>query len=164
VEGPTTLVSYRYDGDGRRIKKTVGSSITNYFYDGANCIAETDGAGSLKAVYVYGIELISKKDTQGTLYYLYDTIGNTVATTDSSGDIVARYSYDAFGKIRFQTPPSESHNHNLFVGSHGILYDDEDELHYMRARYYDPTLGRFISRDQIANVEKPLSGNVKYFV
>jgi RHS repeat-associated protein len=125
------------------------STNIEYFYDGANCIAETDGAGSLKAVYVYGIELISKKDTQGTLYYLYDAIGNTVATTDSSGDIVARYSYDAFGKIRSQTPVSELRNKNLFVGGYGIVYDDEDELHYMRARYYDSETGRFISRDPI---------------
>jgi len=67
--------------------------------------------------------------------------------TDSNGSLVTRYEYDAFGKIRWQSQ-TDTRNKNTFVGGHGIVDDsDDDGLIYMRARYYDSEIGRFISRD-----------------
>ncbi|MFH1376195.1 MAG: RHS repeat-associated core domain-containing protein, partial [Candidatus Woesearchaeota archaeon] len=117
--------------------------------DGANCIAEIEG-NTLKAIYVHGVEMISKRDISGTLYYLYDNIGNTVATINWDGTVNTRYEYDAFGKVRSETPSGDTRNKNKFVGGHGIVDDsDDDGLIYMRARYYDSEIGRFISRDPI---------------
>jgi RHS repeat-associated protein len=148
VDTGTTTVSFTYDGDGRRIRKQTPSAVTNYLYDGANCVAETDANGDLKAIYAHGAELISKKDSSGILYYLYDHLGNTMATVSSSGTVVTRYSYDAFGAIRSESPSGDTKNKNKFVGVHGIVDDsDDDGLIYMRARFYDTEVGRFISRD-----------------
>ena len=150
VTGFANNISYEYDGDGRRTKKIVGSAETRYYYDGANCVAEADDTGSLKAVYTHGAELISKKDSSGLLYFLYDNIGNTVATVSSNASIVTRYEYDAFGKVRSESPSGDIRNTNKFVGGHGIVDDSGDDgLIYMRARYYDTETGRFISRDPI---------------
>ncbi|MFH1824224.1 MAG: RHS repeat-associated core domain-containing protein, partial [Candidatus Firestonebacteria bacterium] len=100
---------------------------------------------------VHGVEMISKRDISGIMYYLYDAIGNTMATIDGSGNIVVRYEYDAFGKVRSETPSGDTRNKNKFVGGHGIVDDsDDDGLIYMRARYYDSETGRFISRDPVA--------------
>jgi len=91
--------------------------------------------------------LISKKDSSGILFYLYDNIGNTVATVNWDGTINTRYEFDAFGKVR-QTTGTNGSNNNKFVGGYGIIDDsDDDGLIYMRARYYDSDIGRFISRD-----------------
>ena len=59
-------------------------------------------------------------------------------------------SYDAFGKVRWQSQ-TDTRNSNKFVGAFGIVEDDEDGLTYMRERYYDEEIGRFISRDKITN-------------
>ncbi|MFH1825302.1 MAG: RHS repeat-associated core domain-containing protein [Candidatus Firestonebacteria bacterium] len=57
-------------------------------------------------------------------------------------------SYDAFGKVRSETPSGDTRNKNKFVGGYGIIDDSVDDgLVYMRARYYDSETGRFISRD-----------------
>ena len=61
-------------------------------------------------------------------------------------------SYDAFGAVRSQTG-TDTGNKNKFVGGYGILDDsDEDGLVFMRARYYDSELGRFISQDPIGEL------------
>ena len=131
-----------------QIKKE--SNSCRIFYDGANCTAETDDTGTVKAVYTHGIELISKKDSTGALYFLSDHLGNTMATVNSSGSVVTRYEYDAFGSVRSESPSGDTRNKNKFVGGHGIVDDsDETGLVYMRARYYDSETGRFISRDPI---------------
>ncbi|MFH1824473.1 MAG: RHS repeat-associated core domain-containing protein [Candidatus Firestonebacteria bacterium] len=59
-------------------------------------------------------------------------------------------SYDAFGKVRSETPTGDTRNKNKFVGVWGVVDDSVDDgLTYMRARYYDSETGRFISRDPI---------------
>ncbi|MFH1824477.1 MAG: RHS repeat-associated core domain-containing protein, partial [Candidatus Firestonebacteria bacterium] len=143
-----------------RTRKTVGSTTTKYYYDGANCIAEIEG-NTLKAIYVHGVEMISKRDISGTLYYLYDNIGNTVATVNWDGTVNTRYEYDAFGHVRSETPSGDTRNKNKFVGGHGIVDDSADDgLIYMRARYYDSETGRFISRDPIeGSTKKPSTFN-----
>src|SRR6266404_2198253 len=143
---------YQYDGLGNRIVRAVNGSSTKYIVDArgslSNVLAETDNAGSVSAYYVYGLGLISKVNpTAQTYSYHYDGLGSTIALTDSSGNEVNRYAYDPFGRLSSnstQTIP----NPFRYVGRSGVM-DEENGLLYMRARYYAPNVGRFISKDPI---------------
>jgi RHS repeat-associated protein len=86
---------------------------------------------------------------QGTTptYYLSDGLGSTMALTDGDGDIVNTYDYDVFGSVRSSTG---SHpNEFRFTGEQ---VDAMTGLHFLRARYYDPAIGRFLSRDPFAGL------------
>lgn len=97
--------------------------------------------------YIYGAGLearISQNDVTG--YYVTDVRGSVVAIVDNAGNITHRYLYDDFGRV----VQSEELDFNPFryVGKYGIMYMT-DHQYYMRARHYDPTIGRFLSEDPI---------------
>ena len=81
-------------------------------------------------------------------YYLNDGLGSTTDLTDGGGDPTAGYSYDVFGATRSVTGSASTAF--LFTGEQR---DDDTSFYYLRARYYDPETGRFLSRD-------PFSGSV----
>jgi len=143
--------SYRYDGLGNRIAKIENSVETRYIIDARaslnKILAETDTSGSITVYYVYGLGLISKITLSGQAYYYhYDGIGSTIALTGSSGNIVNKYSYDAFGKVTSQA--ENVPNPFKYVGRFGVM-DEKNGLLYMKARYYDPEVGRFTNKDPI---------------
>jgi len=146
-------VSYTYRGDGLRASKTVGGVTTNYTWDlnAANPVVLQDGTDS----YVYGYQLISQTDNSGNqTYFLGDDLGSTKVLTDASGNVTAQAFYDVFGNVRSHTGTASSEY--LFAGQE---YDSTLGYLYLRARYYDPTLGRFISKDPLV---KGASGSQGY--
>ena len=79
-----------------------------------------------------------------TYYYHYDALGSVVALSDTAGDTVQVYEYDVYGQVAASDP-----NHpNPFLFT-GRRYDTETGLYYYRARYYNPSLGRFLQTDPI---------------
>lgn len=146
-----TVVEYEYDAFGNRISKTVNGVTTRYVVDInrgiSQVLAETDENGRITAYYVYGLGLISKITPSGKAYYYhYDGLGSTIAITDSSGNIVNKYAYSPYGEVLTQQETIA--NPFKYVGQFGVM-DDGYGLLYMRARYYDPKLGRFITKDPI---------------
>ncbi|MEI8080742.1 MAG: right-handed parallel beta-helix repeat-containing protein [Actinomycetes bacterium] len=144
VSGTLTL-GYAYDGDGRRASKTVNGTATGYTYDTIAGLAYVlaEQTGSTTTLYTYGTDLISQTDPAGVQsYYHYDGLGSTRSLTNGSGQITARYTYDAFGALRL----SSGTDSTAFKFT-GEQTDDEIGLIYLRARYYDPATGRFLSRD-----------------
>lgn len=142
---------YKYDGLGNRVSKTVNSVETRYIVDplGSRVLAETNESGTITAYYVYGLGLISKiTPSDQAYYYHYDGLGSTVAITDSSGVIKNKYAYDAYGKVIDQIEDPGVSNPFKYVGKYGVI-DDGNGLLYMRARYYDTAVGRFINKDPI---------------
>jgi len=78
--------------------------------------------------------------------YHFDANGNTVAITDENENIVNRYAYLPFGMIANE---NETISQPFkYVGQHGVM-TEPNGFYYMRARYYDPEIGRFISEDPI---------------
>jgi RHS repeat-associated protein len=143
--------TYRYDGLDNRRAKIVNAVETRYVVDPggslSQVLAETNASGVITAYYVYGLGLISKITPAGQAYYYhYDGIGSTIGITDASGNIVNKYAYDAFGKVLSQTETIP--NPFKYVGRFGVM-DEGNGLLYMRARYYDPQVGRFINKDPI---------------
>jgi len=139
----TVPSSSTYNGDGLRMTHTAGGSTSNYKWDVATSLPVVlqDGVNS----YVYGLDLVASLDADNTrTFYLYDGLGSTTNLTDASGNNQVSYSYDAFGAIRAQT--GSSPNQWLFTGEQR---DSDSGLYYLRARYYDPAIGRFVSTDPI---------------
>jgi len=152
--GTTTTYAYRLDG--MRVSKGVDSThYSNYYYDGKMPIETASLSGSAatitrNCVGARGIDRVEKTDSSGTsVYYpLYDAHGNNVASLAKSGgsyNVGDFRSYDAWGLIR--SGSTTGGPSGRYCGSVGHVQDDESGLTYMRARYYDPSTGRFISQD-----------------
>ncbi|HCF70301.1 MAG TPA: hypothetical protein DER33_01695, partial [Syntrophomonas sp.] len=88
-------------------------------------------------------------------YYLYNGHGDVIQVIDEAGNTVNSYSYDEWGNIL--SSQEQIANPMKYAGEY---YDEETGLYYLRARYYDPTIGRFISRDSVeGDITNPLSLN-----
>ncbi|MBR6064657.1 MAG: S-layer homology domain-containing protein [Bacteroidales bacterium] len=146
--------SYTYDGLGNRRSATRNGVTRQYVLDllgsMSNVLMETDGSGNALFYYVYGANgLVSRIDANNdTRYYVYDYRGSTVAMTDATNaaTVTHKYQYDDFGKV-LQSEEADA-NPFRYVGQLGVMYED-DALAFMRARYYDPEIGRFLSEDPI---------------
>lgn len=155
-------VKFVYDADGNRAEKRVSSSNCNesvkYLYDINNTlpviIEQSDARGSTSFVYGYGlISSISSGNKQ--VFYLYDGSGNVRHLTDEQGNVIANYNYDSFGNLlNNSTDSANSFTYNA------QLFDKETGLFWLRSRYYDPEIGRFISKDIFPGfAQKPVSLN-----
>ena len=116
-------------------------------YNGENLVAEYDGSGDLLASYFHGPGIdnpVSMTRDGQTYYYHTDALGSVTELTDSAGNVVQSYRYDAFGSIIQQSGAIE----NPFTYT-GRELDEETGVYYYRARYYGVSLGRFISRDKL---------------
>ncbi len=145
--------TYAYNGDGLRTGRTTGGQTSTYVWDIASGIPVIlqEISGSNTTTYVYGLGLISTTDNAGAqTYRTTDGLGSTINLTDSSGNVQVTYAYDAFGAIRSQS--GSSSNYWLFTGEQR---DSESGYDYLRARYYDSSIGRFVSQD-------PLGGGYAY--
>jgi RHS repeat-associated protein len=111
--------------------------------------------------YVYGLGLIAKTDSQdGQLYYLTDGLASTTGLTDGEANLVGTYTYDVFGAIRSETGGQA--NDYRFTGQQ---LDVASGLYYLRARYYDPSIGRFLTQDPFPGTgTKPQTQNSYVYV
>ncbi|MBO9607258.1 MAG: RHS repeat-associated core domain-containing protein, partial [Paenibacillaceae bacterium] len=157
----------QYNGDGLLVEQTKNGTTTRYYYDGTTLIAEgTVGAGGnvdLKARYIRaGSRLVSRESANGQKgYYLLNGHGDVVELRSSNNTILAQYSYDIWGNPMLV---NEQGMTNPFRYS-GELWDNETSLQYLRARWYDPSNGRFISKDTYeGQIDNPLSLNLYTYV
>lgn len=147
LPGSGGTVSFKYDPLGRRIQKSSASGTTNYAYDGADMAEEVDAAGSAIARYAMGPGIdqpLAMLRGGVTSYYQADGLGSITSLTDASGSVAGTYTYDTFGKL--VTSSGALTNPLRYTGRE---FDAETGLYYYRARYYDPTTGRFLSEDPI---------------
>ncbi|HEU0296345.1 MAG TPA: RHS repeat-associated core domain-containing protein [Anaerolineales bacterium] len=147
VTAPGVTATYGYDADGRRVTQTFNGQVTNSLWDEASpygdVVYEYNGSGSPLASYVLGgTQLISQTRGSSTNYYLQDGQGSTRALTNSTGTVTDTYSYTAFGELFDQT--GSTTNSYLYTGQQ---FDSLTGLYSLRARYYNPALGRFLSQD-----------------
>lgn len=149
---PLTVVEtvYAYDPFGRRVMKNVNGAITRFVYEGPSILRETDDAYVARKIYTnaWGFDrplAVRNLVTQQSLYYHADRLGSIVAMTDASGTVVQEYVYDAFGAIMHEMAPSLAQP-LMFTARE---FDRESGMYYYRNRYYDPTVGRFITEDPI---------------
>ena len=129
----------------------TGAGTTNFVWDGQDLLLETDVSNNTQVTYtqtpaVYG-NLVSQRRSTTTKYYHFDALGSTVALTDANEDVTDTDKYFAFGKSL--TNSGNTVNNLRFVGNLGYYNEAALSLQYLRARYYQPSTGRFVSVDPI---------------
>ena len=161
TDGETTA-SYKYNASGLRYEKTVNGETINHVWDGNQQIVADviDNQFYEADCYIRGTNLVAKynywngKKTEYT-YYTQNAHGDVVNLTDKDGKVTKSYRYDAFGVEK----NIDENDTNAFRYC-GEYYDKETATVYLRARYYNPSTGRFISRDSyVGKNEEPLSLN-----
>jgi RHS repeat-associated protein len=121
--------------------------VFRYVYDNEDIILEYDGTNTLQASYTHGPgidePLIMERGGQSFFYHT-DGLGSITDLTDSTGAVIQSYVYDSFGNVINQT--GSVVNTYTYTGRE---LDSESGLYYYRARYYNPTIGRFLQEDPI---------------
>jgi len=152
--------SYTYYPGGLRASKTVNGDTTRYVYWNGKVIEELDEDNNLKARNIWGNELLYRETESGESeqksgYYLTNGHGDVVNIISEDGEVINQYDYDSWGNLQAKVEGME----NPFTYA-GEIYDYETGLYYLRARYYDPSVGRFITEDTYkGQVDNPLSLN-----
>ena len=109
-------------------------------------MAEADASNNITRKYIYGRGLLSVATHSARYFYHFNGNGNTTALSDINQNIVNSYGYDPFGSVLTQQEAIAQPF--KFVGQYGVMAEPNG-LYYMRARYYDPSVGRFMSEDPI---------------
>ena len=140
-ENNVTKAEYTYDAEGYRASKIVDGKTTCFYWDRGYTINESDGT-SFKAQNVVGLGGIVARKTTGTPTYLFkDVHGDTTMLMQGTSQ-KGTYDYDAYGKQTEITGTAD--NPYRYCGEYT---DEETGFIYLRNRYYDPSIGRFISED-----------------
>jgi RHS repeat-associated protein len=150
----TVVATFAYDGFGRRITKTSSAGTVQYVWDGDQLVLEADASGTTTQAYSYypGIDRPHSVSAGGQTYYTSiepatGDVNGLIRASDNA--VVAQYAYTPWGAF---DAPDQALINGVRVNSlrwKGLIHDTETGLYYMRARYYDPQLRRFIAEDPI---------------
>jgi RHS repeat-associated protein len=144
-------IDYTYCSLGKRVMKAYNNNTTVYFMDGINTIMEKYGSNlsnfSTSAAYTLapGVvgHIISERENSTDLYFHYDPIGNVMFITDCYGNITVSYVQEGFGNILASSGGLTTNNYHLTTKE----IEPETGLYFFYARWYDPVVGRFITKD-----------------
>ena len=150
--GVTT--AYQYNENSIRTKKTVGASTTEYYLNGNTMIAEKKGSNLITYMFDENGERYGFLYNSTPYYYVRNIQGDVIRILNSAGSVVAKYEYDAWGKVLKVTNASGTvQTSSTFIGNvnpiryRGYYYDSETGFYYLQSRYYDPETCRFINAD-----------------
>ncbi|MGS1078415.1 RHS repeat domain-containing protein [Pseudoxanthomonas beigongshangi] len=147
-----SLVSYYYDGHGRRVRDVTaaGSKYSQYSLGGQLMYANDvrQGVGT-QYVYLNG-SLVAFRESTGTVKYQHtDALGTPIAVTDAAKAIVQKSEYEPYGQLVNRALTDGP-------GFTGHVQDAATGLTYMQQRYYDPGIGRFLSVDPVIALSNPV--------
>jgi RHS repeat-associated protein len=150
VTAGAQITTFRHAPTGERITREEGGKTSWFVYDGQDLVMEIDAENGPSASYIYGpgvdFPLAMIRGGQ-TYFYLSDEIGSVRHVTDASGKIVATYDYDAFG-----VPTQTTGNLENPFRYTGREIEPALGCYFLRARYYDFALGRFLEPDPLWNL------------
>ena len=145
LPGSGGTVYFKYDPSGRRIYKSSSPGTSIYAYDDDDVIEETNAAGAPVARYAQMESMdepLAMLRSSTTSYYERDGLGSVTSLSNTAGALAQTYAFDSFGN---QTASSGSLTNSFRYT--GREFDAETSLYYMRARYFDPVTGKFMSED-----------------
>jgi len=149
-------ITYTYDAENIRIKAETADYVEAYVTDTVSAslsrvltmtvyrkqsgVAQATGTTT---TYYHGQGLISEETEGSYLYHHYNNLGSTMKLTDASGKVVASYTYGVYGEL---LSGDTTLTRYLYNGRCGVS-TDENGLYYMRQRYYNPEIKRFVNQD-----------------
>ena len=153
-------ISYEYDSNSVRIKKTVDGVEHTYAYLGGKLMYETRGEAKFYYSYdangyLYNVKYTLTDDSERKSYFFtHNSFGDIIGIYSGSGVLTAQYEYDAWGKVISITDGNgneitDTNNIGLLnpFRYRGYYYDSDTGLYYLMSRYYDPVTRRFINAD-----------------
>jgi RHS repeat-associated protein len=155
--GSGNTSTYAYNGYGDRYRQTVNGTQTNYLLD-LN-VGLTQVLGEFKpgdtTYYLLGLDVIGQQKKGAWSYMGYDGLGSVRHLTDPLGEVLYTASYDPYG-VLFELSGTGTSNLG-FTGE----YTDPNGLLYLRARYMNPAIGTFLSRDPVEGmINRSISRNM----
>ena len=141
-----SVLTAGYNGDGLRAWKQTSSGRTYFLYDDVVPVVELDNTGTVVSTNTFGATgLVSRRTGSTSVFYVFDSEGSVSQETDSNGNTLSNYLFNAFGEALSgsQTEPFG------YRAQFGYYTDNETGLQLLTHRYYDPSRGRFLTRDPI---------------
>ena len=142
VKGGVTT-TYKYGADGLRTRKKVGSTVYDYYYADGLLVRQTWGSNYMDFLYDESGSAYSFIYNGTQYYYVKNLQGDVVKILNTSGTVVATYTYDAWGKVSYSGSIGQINP----IRYRGYYYDTDTGFYYLQSRYYDPVVKRFISAD-----------------
>lgn len=169
LNGNGITASYTYDVAGLRTSKTVNGVKHEYYYVGNSLKYEK--FGTTESWFFYDADgnpsgvRYKNGSTTTDYYFVCNWRGDVIRIYDGAGAVVANYNYDAWGNVisvtgangAVITDPTHIANVNP-LRYRGYYYDSETGLYYLRSRYYDPAVKRFINEDEQLSLDKGVQG------
>jgi RHS repeat-associated protein len=141
VQGPSSIVSFTYNGLGDRLTETIDGATTVFLLDLNTGLTQVLAEGT--HIYLYGVGRIAQvnpEGTEGPVYFLGDALGSVRLLTDGDGIVVLAQSYEPYGSV-LNTAGED-------VTTFGFTGEwQENGLVFLRSRYYGEDMGRFLNRD-----------------
>ncbi|MEO8435564.1 MAG: PKD domain-containing protein [Pyrinomonadaceae bacterium] len=164
----SSVITFVYDGDGNRVSKTAAGVTTNYLIDTNNPtgyaqVVEEIQGGVVTKQFTYGHDLISQSScllpsaSCQLVFYGYDGHGSVRLLTDATAAVTDTYDYDAFGTLISRTGTTS--NDYLYTGEQ---FDANLGFYYLRARYMNPSNGRFWTSDTFEGITRDPPSLHKY--
>lgn len=154
-------ISYAYDAQGNRVRKRAADEsayLIDSSYAFPQLAAETWGTG--RSYYVRGLDVVRQTIEGGPLlvhlFPLHGHLGTSLGAVDASGEVVEQVDSDAFGNLEQSGVVRQGH---VYAGEY---WDQDAQLLYLRARWYDPKIGRFISADPYEGKQSDLRSLNRY--
>ena len=148
IQGGGNTYTYKYNAEGIRTRKTVNGTTTEYFLNGTQILAQKTDDAVMWFFYDSEGHRVGLMNSGIVFYYLYNAQGDVVAIVKAStGQVVARYAYDAWGKCTVTSASGYAVGTMNPFRYRGYYFDQESGLYYLNSRYYSPEFGRFISPD-----------------
>ena len=158
TKGSDTL-SFAYNESGLRTSKTVNGVTHSYVWQGSKLAADITDAYALSFHYDSSGEVIgftrTASGTDTEYFYVKNLQGDILKVITATGTEAAAYTYDAWGRVLASTGDLADVNP---IRYRGYYYDTETGLYYLKSRYYDPEVDRFISPDVFASTGQGIFG------
>ncbi len=163
------IAGFIYSANGMRILKTTDNAVTQYEVDGDKVISATtvaDGVSTvLNFIYDASGELIGLSTDLDEYFYAKDILGNIIGIINKNGVFVVKYKYDPWGAILssdvlYTADPALALNPFRYKG---YVYDEETGWYYLKSRYYDPSIGRFISPDDSSYINPTIHNGLNLY-
>ncbi len=158
-QGEANATTFTYDAEGLRKTKTTASGVTKTFtYLNGTLYREqfSQGGSSYDLRFIYTASGITGVIINGAKYlYLKNNFGDVTEIYDANGNLICRYVYDAWGNHKVLNPNGTENTSASFIGNINPIryrryyYDADLGLYYLKSRYYDSEVGRFISIDKL---------------